>query len=127
MLLDDEAVRVGRQRDQRVLQDTLRLTVDQRAGHPAHQHLARPERLDREAELTQLGTCLFRQGHRRGWHVEHERLQQELLLGAAAQRGTQVFEQHALVRRVLVNQIDASFALRDQVRLADLTQHAEVA
>ena len=48
---------------------------------------------------------------RRG-HVEHQRLEQQLLLGAPGQRGAEVFEQDALVRRVLVDQVHARPRLR---------------
>src|SRR2546423_9170462 len=114
---------IARQRRQRVAQTPLGVEARMRRGHGVHDHALPPELAELIAEPLQRVAMLIERLSLCGCELYREREQQSLRrAGSALERGDELFVQHALVRRMLVDEHDALIDFEHQVRAAELNE-----
>src|SRR5690349_12457988 len=82
--------------------------------------------LQAKAKLLQLWLMLLDGFQFAGGKSECDGREQKLRYGTASlERRHHAFKQNALVRRMLIDQIQALFALRDDIALRELSNHTQ--
>src|SRR5262249_18471737 len=116
---------VGQLRGDRA-QERTRVVPPQRAGDGSQQVCPVPERLTLEARRSEQPAVLGERGQLTRPHGD--RLRDEECVARDAARceiASQVLEEHALVRRVLVDQDDAAGALAEEIAIEYLPDEPE--
>ena len=121
-LFDRSVAAILGQRGQRLLDRRGRTTGRQLSRHGGDAQATRPELLVLQTKKGKLGAVVRRRRDQGRLHVHRLRNEERLARATArAQTLEQTVVQHALVRRVLVDEDKSVWSLRDQVTRSGLT------